>query len=221
MSVKDASRIQGFWEKFSKLKQGLVGSASSSPSLPRLFGPSSSLSGGLEALAGHRLLAGQTRRPPSRWTKLLQREEGSKALPRWPPSRPRPKPWRRASSRASSSTTTSTTSPPRRPDPRVPGSGQVPLSVTLERPTAFAPSVPKQVELSEARQPRLLARILRRRRVRQGRDAQLADGMNADLIKPVDIFFAKLGPTSSLSGHAQGRLQDRDPRPHSLARLSA
>jgi peptide/nickel transport system permease protein len=88
--------------------------------------------------------------------------------------------------------------PPRDLILRVPGSGQVPLSVTLERPDGLrAELFREQVELSEGSDNRVsVARNCAQAAVEfvRGRDAQLADGMNADLIKPVDIFFAKLGP---------------------------
>jgi peptide/nickel transport system permease protein len=88
--------------------------------------------------------------------------------------------------------------PPRDLIVRVPGSGQIPLVISLERPDGLAAEIYRdQVELSDSSPERVsVARNCGQAAVEfvRAQDADLANSMSADLVKPTSIFFSKLGP---------------------------
>jgi peptide/nickel transport system permease protein len=87
--------------------------------------------------------------------------------------------------------------PPRDLVVRVPGSGRVPMAIWLERPDGLSAELYRdQVDLSGGGENRVsVTRDCARAAIEfvRSRDEALADTMNADLIKPVEILFAKPG----------------------------
>lgn len=87
--------------------------------------------------------------------------------------------------------------PPRDLIVRVPGSGQVPLSISILRPDGLSAEIYReQLELAEGGDTRIsVTRNCAQAVVEfvRSQDEALADGMNADLIKPLDILFARMG----------------------------
>jgi peptide/nickel transport system permease protein len=88
--------------------------------------------------------------------------------------------------------------PPRDLLVRVPGSGQVPLVISLERPDGLSAEIYReQVELSEGSPERIsVTRNCAQSTIEfiRNQDASMANDMNVDLIKPTSILFAKMGP---------------------------
>ncbi len=106
--------------------------------------------------------------------------------------------------------------PPRDLVVRVPGSGLVPMTMTLERPDGLSAELYReQVDLSEGGENRVsVTRDCARAAIElvRSRDEALADSMNADLIEPVDVFFAKMGPgileaPAALKGHYEIKIR--------------
>jgi peptide/nickel transport system permease protein len=88
--------------------------------------------------------------------------------------------------------------PPRDLIVRVPGSGQVPMTIALERPDGLSAELYReQLELTAGSDNRIsVARNCSRAAIEfvRGQDEALANSMNADLIKPIDVLFAKMAP---------------------------
>ncbi len=88
--------------------------------------------------------------------------------------------------------------PPRDLIIRLPGSGQVPLDISIQRPDGLTAVIyHEQLELAEGSDNRIsVTRNCAQAAVEfvRGQDEALANTMNADLIKPVNVLFAKMGP---------------------------